>query len=77
MNMKILENIARSITKSYGDKGSCVLGYKLLLDGEQIISQPAQGSSTCDFVYNVITNLLVDQYGFDKSRITRDYGRMD
>jgi hypothetical protein len=71
-----LQAVSRAVSNKYGDRGSCVMGYNLLLDGERVVLQPAQGSSTCDFVYGVLTNIMVDA-GIDKSRITRDYGVMD
>jgi hypothetical protein len=71
-----LQAISRAITKQYGDKGSCIMGFNLLLDGQQVVLQPAQGSSTCEFVYGVLKNIMVDA-GIDKSRITIDYGVMD
>jgi rhamnogalacturonyl hydrolase YesR len=71
-----LENISRDVTRAYGDHGSCVLGYELLLDGEAVVSQPAQGSSTCGFVYAILQGIMRAN-GIDDSRVTTNYGVMD
>ena len=75
--LKIKANeISERLRKEIGDKGSCVLGYKLLVDGKKFIDQPAQGSTTCERVYSEVTKLLLAE-GIDKSRIEIDYGTMD
>ncbi len=71
-----LETLSRALARKYGDEGSCILGYKLKVDGEQIVSQPAQGSSTCEYVYGIIKAVLKES-GVSEDRITTDYGRMD
>ena len=71
-----LQDVSSQLTKKYGDKGSCVLGYKLKLDGIPVVSQPAQGSSTCDYVYGVLKAIMIAS-GIDADRITIDYGSMD
>jgi hypothetical protein len=70
------EQLSRQITSEYGDVGSCVLGYKLKVDGVQFISQPAQGSCTCEKVYGAVKDMLIES-GVDSSRISIDYGYMD
>jgi len=71
-----LQEIANMITRNYGDKGSCVMGYNLNLDGKPVVSQPAQGSSTCAYVYKILNAIMIAD-GIDASRITTDYGVMD
>tara|TARA_R110000796_G_scaffold1673_8_gene6994 strand:- start:1013 stop:1246 length:234 start_codon:yes stop_codon:yes gene_type:complete len=71
-----LQDVSNQLTKNYGDKGSCVLGYELKLDGIQVVSQPAQGSSTCDYVYCVLKAIMIAS-GIDADRITIAYGSMD
>jgi hypothetical protein len=70
------EKMSREIRTEYGDHGSCILGYKLLVDGVQFISQPAQGSSTCEVVYSAVKKMLLEN-GVSQDRISIDYGRMD
>jgi len=77
MNVQVnLQEVSRQLTAKYGDKGSCVMGYELKLDGLRIVPQPAQGSSTCDYVYGVLKAIMIAS-GIDANRITVDYGRMD
>jgi len=52
------------------------MGYNLLLDGKNVVSQPAQGSSTCSFVYAILEGIMRAN-GIDDSRVTTNYGRMD
>lgn len=77
MNVQVnLQEVSRQLTAKYGDKGSCVMGYELKLDGVRVVSQPAQGSSTCEYVYGVLTAIMIAS-GIDAKRITVSYGRMD
>jgi len=71
-----LQGVARAVSTAFGDRGTCVMGYDLLLDGERVVLQPAQGNTTCDLVYNTLINIMVDN-GIARNRITRDYGVMD
>jgi hypothetical protein len=71
-----LVNISSQVTRAYGDHGSCVMGYNLLLDGVAVVSQPAQGSSTCGFVYAILQGIMRAN-GIDDSRVTTNYGVMD
>jgi len=71
-----LVNISSEVARAYGDHGSCVMGYKLKLDGKPVVSQPAQGSSTCGFVYSILKGIMIAN-GIDENRITTDYGVMD
>ena len=71
-----LVNISSQVARAYGDHGSCVMGYNLLLDGKNVVSQPAQGSSTCSFVYAILEGIMRAN-GIDDSRVTTNYGRMD
>jgi hypothetical protein len=71
-----LVNISSLVTRSYGDHGSCIMGYNLLLDGKNVVPQPAQGSSTCGFVYAILKGIMIAN-GIDESRITIDHGVMD
>jgi hypothetical protein len=75
LKMNLL-NISSLIARTYGDHGSCVMGYNLLLDGKPVVPQPAQGSSTCEFVYSTLTRIMKAN-GVDESRITINYGVMD
>jgi hypothetical protein len=68
--------ISRKVNREYGDHGSCVMGYVLKLDGKKFIPQPAQGSCTCDLVYEKVKEMLIAE-GICTSRISTDYGRMD
>ena len=71
-----LQDIANTISKAYGDRGSCVMGYELKLDGNPVVFQPAQGSSTCAYVYKILTAIMIAD-GINASCITTDYGVMD
>ena len=71
-----LKSISSEVTRAYGDHGSCVMGYELKLDGKRVVSQPAQGSSTCGFVYAILRGIMIAN-GIDESRISTDYGRME
>jgi len=70
------EAISKQIRTEMGDRGSCVMGYKLLVDGKRFIQQPAQGSSTCYHVYEAVKEMLLEN-GVDESRIEIDHGVMD
>tara|TARA_R110000772_G_scaffold47429_5_gene108430 strand:+ start:707 stop:949 length:243 start_codon:yes stop_codon:yes gene_type:complete len=80
MNRTELEEKAEAISKEVrtrvGDNGSCIMGYKLKLDGSPIVKQPSQGSSTCEAVYSEVKKMLIEN-GVDSERISIDYGRMD
>ena len=71
-----LQKASTEVSRAYGDHGSCVLGYKLLLDGKAVVSQPAQGSSTCGFVYAILKGIMIAN-GIDETRININYGVMD
>jgi len=71
-----LVNISSQVARAYGDHGSCVMGYNLLLDGKNVVSQPAQGSSTCGFVYAILEGIMKAN-GISEDRITTNYGVMD
>lgn len=68
--------LSSEITDKMGDVGSCIMGYDFLLDGVHFISQPAQGSCTCEKVYKAVQELLINK-GIDKDRIKIKYGTMD
>jgi hypothetical protein len=70
------EAISEKVRKKKGDVGSCVMGYKLMVDKKKFIDQPAQGSGTCYAVYEEVKKMLIEN-GVDSSRITIDTGRMD
>lgn len=70
------EEISNEVTTEMGDIGSCILGYDFKLDGTKLISQPAQGSSTCEKVYSEVKDMLLEN-GVEESRISIDYGNMD
>jgi len=73
---KKAEAISKEVREDAGDMGSCVMGYELKLDGVKLISQPAQGSSTCEKVYSAVTEMLLEE-GVTQDRIKINYGRMD
>lgn len=76
-NLRVIaRQISRKVVTEYGDRGSCILGYVLKLDGRQFIPQPAQGSCTCDLVYEEVREMLIAE-GVCSSRVSIDYGRMD
>lgn len=70
------EAISKKVRNEVGDMGSCVMGYNLKLDNVKLISQPAQGSSTCEAVYSAVTEMLLENE-VTQDRISIDYGRMD
>jgi len=71
-----LEFIYEESVARHSDLGSSVIGYNLLLFGEQIVPQPFQGSSGCYNVYKDVKEFLIGS-GYDESDITIQYGRMD
>jgi len=75
-HLQHFDKIKEQVNQEYGDKGSCVLGYKMYINGIQYFSQPWQGSLSCEVFYDRVTDYLVDE-GFNLSDITFDYGRLD
>ncbi len=79
MNHIIREELDLIYTESVlknSDFGSSVLGYQLLLFGQQVVPQPFQGSSGCYNVYKDVKEFLIGS-GYDESDITINYGSMD
>ncbi len=74
---KKAQEVSNKVLREEGDVGSCVLGYKLLYKGEKVISQPAQGSVTCDKVYKAVKEVLIEEFNLSESEFITDYGRMD
>lgn len=70
------EAISKEIRESYGDRGTCILGYEMFLDGVKVVSQPAQGCLTCGRVYGAIEEMLLEN-GIDESDIKINYGVID
>lgn len=70
------EAISKEIRTEMGDRGSCVMGYEIFVDGKRLIRQPAQGSSTCYHVYEAVKQMLLEN-GVDKGRIKINDGVMD
>ncbi len=68
--------IRSQVETEYGDKGSCVLGYRMYINGKQWFTQPWQGSISCEVFYDRVADYLVEQ-GFNLEDITFDYGRLD
>ncbi len=64
------------VDQNYGDKGTCVLGYRMYVNGKLLCPQPWQGSLSCERFYKLAKNYLIDE-GIDPSNITIDYGRID
>jgi hypothetical protein len=70
--------ISNRVLREVGDCGSCVMGYEMFVGGckQPFVSQPAQGSSTCERVYSEIKTMLLES-GVSESEIKIDYGVMD
>jgi hypothetical protein len=76
LTMKELNRIDEIIKETYkemGDKGSCVLGMCLKVNGKKLVDQICQGSLTNEVIFDRIKNLLE----LRGKRITIDYGIMD
>ena len=74
--LNVIGLIRLQVNKEYGDKGTCVMGYNMYVNGRQLFRQPWQGSLSCEIFYDRVTDYLVEQ-GFNLSDITFDYGRID
>lgn len=71
-----IEDIYVDVRDNVGDKGSCVLGYKMYVNGDPLMVQPFQGSVSCDIFYDKVKAMLIKE-GIDKHNINIDYGRLD
>tara|TARA_B100001059_G_C17838421_1_gene590024 strand:- start:8032 stop:8325 length:294 start_codon:yes stop_codon:yes gene_type:complete len=71
-----LEKIATEVNEEYGDSGSCVLGFEMIVEGSRLCSQPWQGSVSCGAFYNKAGDYLVS-LGIHQGDIHIEYGRMD
>lgn len=74
--MSHIDTLKTLVDLEMGDKGTCILGYKMYVNGEQLCRQPWQGSLSCERFYRLATEYLISE-GFDPSNIHIDYGRMD
>lgn len=72
-----IERVYNESVKRNSDQGTCVMGYKLLMNGIQVVPQPFQGSSGCYNVYEDVKNFLVEELGYGEHTISVDYGVMD
>ena len=70
------QEISANLLASMGDQGSCVMSYEIHVDGKKFIDQPAQGSLTCQKVYEDVTWALIGG-GVALSRIRIYEGNMD
>jgi hypothetical protein len=71
-----INKLIRFVDQQMGDKGSCVLGYKMYINGELLCPQPWQGSLSCGRFYELAKEFLISE-GIDPSTIHIDYGRID
>ncbi len=71
-----INKLIRLVDQQMGDTGSCVLGYKMYVNGKLLCPQPWQGSLSCGRFYELAKNYLISE-GIDPSNITINYGRMD
>ena len=71
-----IDTIKTLVDLDMGDKGTCVLGYKMYINGEQLCRQPWQGSLSCEKFYKLVKEYLISE-GVDPHNITIDYGRID
>ena len=72
-----IERVYRESVSRNSDEGSCVLGYKLKMNGQQVVPQPFQGSCGCYNVYEDVKNFMINELGYDEHTISIDYGVMD
>ena len=71
-----IDTIKTLVDLDMGDKGTCVLGYKMYINGEQLCRQPWQASLSCEKFYKLVKEYLISE-GVDPHNITIDYGRID
>ena len=71
-----IDTIKTLVDLDMGDKGTCVLGYKMYVNGEQLCRQPWQGSLSCERFYKLVKEYLISE-GVDPHNITIDYGKID
>jgi hypothetical protein len=68
--------IGEAIVEQHGDKGSCVMGMKLLWKGMTCAYQIAQGSLTNEYFFNAVIDGF-EERGFDRNDFTIDFGKLD
>lgn len=73
---KKINELKDKVSREIGDVGSCVLGYKMYVNGHLLCPQPWQGSLSCGRFYDLSKEYLISE-GIDPSNIHIDYGRMD
>jgi len=74
-NEQLINVYENSLTKN-SDVGYCVIGYKLLVKGEQVVPQPYQGQSGCYSVYQDVISYLIS-IGIEQDDISFHEGWID
>jgi len=73
----ILAEARKKVMKEHGDKGSCVLGMKLLYNRYPIATQIAQGSLTCEYYFEEVKQQLIEKLDYLESGFSIEWGRID